>query len=175
MVQGDRGRKQIWSRHCHHRWWPYDHGRGRGLPLADVMKSLTLRHMLAAPCWILTDGTRLRFSMLVLLLGFALGGHALAQGKGEPRGVFQALKPGQLVRLSPAGHGWDVTLMDDGKIGTHQLVEVGATHLQLRDISGLSQVWVPITAIHSVTWTQVSNPNIKPGQLPSFPPAFPVK
>jgi hypothetical protein len=94
---------------------------------------------------------------------------ALAQGKAEGRGVFQALKVGQFIRLTPAPNGWDVLLLDDGKIGTHQIQDIGAAYLQAREISGLTQVWIPLTAIRSVSWTQVNNPPGKPPTLPSFP------
>jgi hypothetical protein len=108
--------------------------------------------------------------LFVLVQAAAWAGPAFAQGKAGGQGVFQALKVGQFVQLRPAGHGWDVTLLDDGKVGSHQVLAVGANHLHLHEISGITQVWVPLTAIHSVSWAQTSNATGKPLQLPNLPP-----
>lgn len=71
-------------------------------------------------------------------------------------GVFRALKVGQKVSLTDKGtSGIEIQLLNDGAIGTHTVIEVGATYIVLDDIVSVSRQWIPVTALRGVVWTRI--------------------
>ena len=97
-------------------------------------------------------------TLLTLLL---LGSMAWAQAEGRdgPRAeVFKALQVGQSISVTPKAGGYELSLFNDGKTGSHKVVEIGAQSLTLDDLSGVSRVWIPVTAVSSVVWTRVQLP-----------------
>lgn len=70
--------------------------------------------------------------------------------------IFKPLKVGQKVSVEerPGGQ-FDVMLLNDGAIGAHTVIELGANHLVVEDIAAVSRRWIPLTSIRAVVWTRV--------------------
>ncbi|MEY4864348.1 MAG: hypothetical protein RLZ51_2443 [Pseudomonadota bacterium] len=69
--------------------------------------------------------------------------------------VFSALRVGQKVSLSEKGAAYEISLLNDGSVGSHVVVEIGAEHLVIDDLVAVGRRWIPLTAIRSVIWTRV--------------------
>ena len=96
-----------------------------------------------------------------LLLWLLLGsmGWAQAEGRDGPRAeVFKGLQVGQFITVSPRAGGYELSLFNDGKTGSHKIVEIGAQSLTLDDLSGISRMWIPVTAVSSVVQIKVQLP-----------------
>ena len=80
----------------------------------------------------------------------------MAAPGGQTAAIFTPLKVGQKVNLEerPGGQ-FDVLLLNDGTVGAHTVLEVGAAHLLMEDIAVVSRRWIPVTSIRAVIWTRV--------------------
>lgn len=77
-------------------------------------------------------------------------------------GIFRPLRVGQKVTVADKPPiGLEIRLLNEGTIGTHLILEIASSHIVLEDISALSRIWIPATAIRSVTWTRVPDSNAK--------------
>jgi hypothetical protein len=98
-----------------------------------------------------------------VILGFVFFKNTYAQTPSSQLAIFHALKPGQRVALNSLAGTWEIQLINDGSIGSYSIVELGHSHIQLMDFSGLRKIWIPASAIRSVLWTQVPG-EFKPQQ-----------
>ena len=98
-----------------------------------------------------------------VVLGFFFFENTYAQTPPSQLAIFHALKPGQRVALNSLAGTWEIQLLNDGSIGSYSIVELGHSHIQLTDFSGLRKIWIPASAIRSVLWTQVPG-ELKPQQ-----------
>ena len=75
----------------------------------------------------------------------------------EKAAIFSALRPGLRVSITrlPAG-GIEISLYEDGALGTHTVVEAGAHHVMLEDLPGVTRTWIPVTAIERVVHVRPS-------------------
>ena len=88
----------------------------------------------------------------ILLLSNVAAGSDLQSAHAE---TFKSLRVGQRVTLKEALFGAEISLLGDGKIGSHIVVELGANHILLEDIVRITQIWIPITSIRSITWIKL--------------------
>lgn len=98
-------------------------------------------------------------------LALALGAQGFAglaraqplRPQDEKAAIFSALRPGLRVSITrlPAG-GVEISLYEDGALGTHTVVETGAHHLMLEDLPGVTRTWIPLTAIERVVHVRPS-------------------
>ena len=108
-------------------------------------------------CWMVTWAT-----VLVTIAALPDIGRAqdrprdMAAPGGQTAAIFTPLKVGQKVNLEerPGGQ-FDVLLLNDGTVGAHTVLEVGAAHLLMEDIAVVSRRWIPVTSIRAVIWTSV--------------------
>jgi hypothetical protein len=130
------------------------------------MNSFVIKKPMAAPenLSICRDQTReattprrvVAMAMLLTAVLMMLGMEsAAAQDRVDLGKIFQPIKPGHKVTLAETGGGVEIQLLNDGTIGTYTVVEIGAAHLVLQDISGLSRRWIPVTAVRAVVWTRL--------------------
>ena len=82
---------------------------------------------------------------------------------GSSSGIFQALKVGQKVSLKENFGQYEISLLNNGELGSHIIVEINASHLVLIDIGQITRSWVPASAVKVVAWTKV------PAVLPNKP------
>lgn len=67
--------------------------------------------------------------------------------------VLQTLYVGQIVSLSDKGGMYKVDVLDDGKIGTHEVTDLTSSYLGLVDIVGMTTIRIPVTSISAVSST----------------------
>lgn len=71
-------------------------------------------------------------------------------GQEKPRsGFLDILKRGQLVLVKEAGGRFEITQMDDLKVG-HKVLEIGNDFVQVEDFSALTETRIPVTSIKSL-------------------------
>jgi len=78
-------------------------------------------------------------------------------GAGTARGIFGGLKVGQKVTLADKAGVYEISLLNDGSIGSHVVIEIGAEYLVLDDLVAVSRRWIPATSVRSVVWTRIQN------------------
>lgn len=87
-----------------------------------------------------------------------------ASARLAPHPVLSALEVGRHVTLVAAGPVWDLSLLNEGAIGSHRVIELGVDHLVLQDLIGFTRTWIPVSALRAVIWTRTDTP------LPSVKP-----
>jgi hypothetical protein len=85
--------------------------------------------------------------------------------------VLSALEVGRSVTLVSTGPAWDISLLNEGAIGSHRVVELGPDHVLLQDFVGLARIWIPVSAIRSVQWVRTDAPR-SGAILPNSPNPF---
>lgn len=68
----------------------------------------------------------------------------------QKAGVFSALRVGQAVSLKDKGGLFEVGTVDGADPLTHKVVEVGETHIVVRDGSGQIDTAIPVTSVRAV-------------------------
>lgn len=80
------------------------------------------------------------------------------QGADSPAAradIFKGLQLGQRVTLKEGAFGTEISLLGDGKVGAHIVLELGVNHIVLEDIMHITKTWIPITSIRSVSWMRL--------------------
>lgn len=79
-----------------------------------------------------------------------------ARTTGSPaRGVFGGLKVGQKVMLADKAGVYEISLLNDGSIGSYVVIEIGQDYLVLDDLVAVSRRWIPAPSVRSVVWTRI--------------------
>lgn len=73
----------------------------------------------------------------------------------NPRGIFSGLRVGQKVTFADKGGAYEISLLNDGSIGSHVVIEIGTEYLVLDDLVAVSRRWIPATSVRSVVWTRI--------------------
>lgn len=81
-----------------------------------------------------------------------------------PDWLNRSLKVGERLSLNEAGGWLELQVLDEGRVGTHTLLEIGEAHVVLEDLVGVSRRWIPLSSIRSVIRTRL---------LPAGSPAVP--
>jgi hypothetical protein len=63
--------------------------------------------------------------------------------------ILDILKRGQLVLVKEAGGRFEITQMDDLKVG-HKVLEIGNDFVLVEDFSALTETRIPVTSIKSL-------------------------
>ena len=89
------------------------------------------------------------FAMLIVTVVAAAG-----LAPAERLGVLSPLKVGMPVTLKETGGRFEIGIIDGvpGPLG-HEVVEVAADHVVVRDITGVVETWIPIYSLACVQRT----------------------
>jgi len=89
------------------------------------------------------------FAMLIVTVVAAAG-----LAPAERLGVLSPLKVGMPVTLKETGGRFEIGIIDGvpGPLG-HEVVEVAADHVVVRDITGVVETWIPIYSLAYVRRT----------------------
>lgn len=71
--------------------------------------------------------------------------------------VLRPLKPGLMVSMRLQSGAWELSILNDGQVGTHSVIELGPSHVVLQDLASVTRIWIPVTAILAVTWTRTTS------------------
>lgn len=85
-----------------------------------------------------------------LLIGSASAGRDGAVDHDGGTGLLDGLKVGQPVTLKDLGVAYEVGVMGDRFPTGHEVVEVGADYLVVRDVAGAVESRIPVTSIKAV-------------------------
>ena len=73
-----------------------------------------------------------------------------SSGQEKPRsGFLDILKRGQLVLVKEAGGRFEITRMDDLRVG-HKVIEVGNDFVVVEDFPSVTETRIPVTSIKSL-------------------------
>ena len=69
--------------------------------------------------------------------------------------LFKPLKTGQHASVSSTANGYEISVIDDGAIGTYVITEIGKSFIVLKDLTGIVEIRIPVTAIAKVVITRL--------------------
>lgn len=66
------------------------------------------------------------------------------------RTAFADLKVGQQVGLKDLGAIYEISVLDDNTPQSHKIIEIGSDFIILKDVAGVTQTTIPVTALKSI-------------------------
>ncbi len=93
-----------------------------------------------------------RLPAILLLSGLLFCGvftTTMASQVKQGQGFLAALREGQLLNIRENAGRYEITLMNDLKIG-QKVIEVGADYLVIEDFSGVTETRIHVTSIKSI-------------------------
>lgn len=80
---------------------------------------------------------------------------ASGQAPAERSGLLAELKPRMPVSLKQVAGRYEIGLLDGvaAPLG-HEVVEVGLDHVVVKDVVGVSRIWIPVYSLASITTTR---------------------
>ncbi len=95
------------------------------------------------------------WAVLAVLIGLVTGITSRTwTGAVEPQPahrLFSGLTIGQPVNLKDAGAAYEIGTLDDRFPMGHEIVEIGADYLVVRDVTGAVETSIPVTSIKAIT------------------------
>jgi hypothetical protein len=92
----------------------------------------------------------------IVVLAVVLGTAVAQRGGGRRGGVFSPLEAGQKVSLREKAGGFEIGVVPGVEL-SHKVVEVGADHIVLEDVAGVTETRIPIYAVRTVTITRLGS------------------
>lgn len=77
-------------------------------------------------------------------------------------GIFSTLKIGQKISFKDSGGHFEISLFNNGEVGSHVIQEIHPTFIVATDIVGVAKLWIPLTSVKSVTWTRIQPQTTRP-------------
>lgn len=97
--------------------------------------------------------------LIVVGLTSLLGSYMTAAHSQAPArrnsSVLSTLTVGQTVGLRVRNSAWEISTLDEVDSGSHQVAEVGEDFIVLKDVSGLTETRIPITAITAIVHVRI--------------------
>jgi hypothetical protein len=92
---------------------------------------------------------------LLAIAGLWLASHAESQPpRPAAAGVLSVLKVRQPLAVKDVGGRYELSLMPDADRLGHEVVEVGADYVVVRDTNDIGEIRIPIYSIKSITAVQ---------------------
>lgn len=95
---------------------------------------------------------RSSIKMLTLIVASYLAPIAVSQTPQTPpmSSPFAGLKGLHVTLMEKPGGTVEILILDDGKVGTHIVLENYSNFIVIEDISRVSKRWLPVTSIYGV-------------------------